>query len=160
MNAPAVTYVGRAGGTSASTRSWEEQTGNQGFKQPSVFASGTNLPEPHNYIIIPVSNANAEGWQLLRVLWSKSPFVQLLGGNTLVNLTAQNFNPATNIVQSFGTSIGASTGVAATGYYGGSWFEPEIREDHNRVPPKRRFTVTLDLNFRGRRKALPIDDLE
>jgi len=32
--------------------------------------------------------------------------------------------------------------------------------DYIRVPPRRRFTVSLDLNFRGRRAALPIDDAE
>jgi hypothetical protein len=41
----------------------------------------------------------------------------------------------------------------------GAMSDPEA-SDHNRVRPRRHFMVTLDLNYRGRRKALSVNDLE
>jgi hypothetical protein len=67
-------------------------------------------------------------------------------------------NFTSDIVQWAQTNAVTTRDPTQLSYYCG-WLEPEIL-DHNRVRPRRSFTVVLDLNFRGRPKALPIDDLE
>jgi hypothetical protein len=162
MSALAVAYVSSAGATPASTRSREEPTSprDQRFEQP-LFTNAKSA-EPENSQIL-VSETGANWLQLLNI----------------ARLTRLNWRTGSNIFvshHSYGQICNSGSGIGlwaytktgtntdliqlphAAGYYE-DWLEPEI-VDHNRVRPKRRFILSLELNFRGRPKALPIDDLE
>jgi hypothetical protein len=165
MNARALPWEGLLGTIPASSGSWEEQAnpGDQGVEQRFVLLNGTSSG-PKNSTTVSISNTNVNWLQSTRItgindINAVSVFAGANGG--VIYQCAQLPNSATETVRTFHSTTGSTfitqpSQVASV--YG--WLEPEI-PDHNRVRPKRRFTLTLDLNFRGRPRALPIDaDLE
>ncbi len=147
-------------GARASTGWWGEQTspGEQGFGQSLVFMSRTNA-EPQNLVIAPW----LQQLSVKRTFGSRDRFALLPDVNVVVTCSyAQISNSATDFVRWARTNIPSSTNseqpMQLSIYYD-AWSESEMR-DHNRVRPRRSFNLVLDLNFRGRPKALAINDLE
>jgi hypothetical protein len=148
----------------ASTGSWKELTSpsDQGFERRLVFTSGTSSGAPNS--TIPVNDITARWLQFIknRDFRSRNQFAFLPEGNVVLTWPYDEiYNSASgDTAQWFPTNPAARIIVQtpqATSHYG--WSEPKVL-DHNRVRPRRRFTLMLNLAFRGRPKALPIDDFE
>jgi len=126
--------------------------------QGRLFTSGTSS-EPQN-ATIPVNNPASGSSLALTAPFTISNardffigyhhHLQLIG--YAVGITQQRFETVSDTSSNFIQTLGTID-------YNGGWVEPEIM-DHNRVRSRLRFTVMLEPNFRGRPKALPIDDLE
>jgi hypothetical protein len=137
---------------------WEAlaKPGGQAAEQDRVLVNGTSS-EPRNSAIT-ISNINTGLLHLLATLLPASA-----GFNVLSNPHYEPLNTfEIGIVEASRTNSATSSAFlrmpAVSGHSSG-WFGPEAL-DHNRVRPRRHFMVTLDLNYRGRRKALPVNDLE
>jgi hypothetical protein len=138
---------------------WEElaNPGGQGTEKHRVIVSGTNS-EPRNSTMT-ISNINLGLLQPFSTSLFKRAGFNFIVIDDEHNYISSFVSSIIQAPQSNSLTYLVPSYVSAMTDHSSGWLEPEML-DHNRVRPKRRFTVTLDLNFRGRPKALPIDDLE